>query len=59
MKISNTTVNDLLTLIDHTRRDIQYGEGGTYNEGEDEIDTKAIKQAERAIDFIKQIIILK
>lgn len=57
MKISQRTTNDLLTLIEHARHDIHYGEGGTYNAGEDEIDYKAIKKAERAIDFIKSLIL--
>lgn len=51
-------VNDLLTLIQHTRTNISWGVGGSFNTGEDgqEIDTAAVKSAERAIDFIKTLI---
>jgi len=58
MKISPRMVNDLLTLIQHTRTNISWGVGGSFNTGEDgqEIDTAAVKSAERAIDFIKTLI---
>jgi hypothetical protein len=56
MKISDRTVNDLLNLVGHARRDISYREGGSYGDGDD-FDKKAIKSSERAIDFIKEIIL--
>lgn len=61
MKISQRTINDLLTLISHARRDISYEQGGTYNTGADgeDFDTKEAKASERAIDFIKELILTK
>lgn len=63
MKLSPKQVNDLLNLIDHARKDISYGWGGSYG-GYDESDKKAekesekaIKSSERAIELIKKIII--
>lgn len=62
MKISKQTKNDLLTLIEHTRADISAEGEGFYsdidNDGERVMDKKAIKEAQRAIEFIKQLIIL-
>jgi hypothetical protein len=58
MKLSNKAIDDLLTLVDHVRRDISYGEGGTYTTVDNSsVDKVAIKKAERAIDFIKGFII--
>ncbi len=62
MKLSQRQINDLLNLIDHSRRDISYGQGGSFG-GYEEEDKKAekesekeIKSAERAIELIKTII---
>ena len=59
MKISNRTVDDLLTLIEHTRIDISFDGGGSYNLGDSDNthDVKSAKKAERAIEFIKIIIL--
>jgi len=63
MRISPRQVNDLLNLIDHARRDIEYGWGGTYG-GYEESDKQAakeskqsVKNTERAINFIKKLIL--
>ncbi len=65
MKLSKKQIDDLLTLVDHTRKDIGYGWGGTYG-GYDESDKgaereseKNIRKSERAIELIKQIIITR
>ena len=59
MKLSKRAITDLLNLVDHSRMDISYGEGGTYynKEKTDEIDYKGIKSSERAIEIIKTIIL--
>jgi len=56
MKLSKKKIDDLLNMIDHSRRDISYGEGGTFGDGND-YDKKAIKSVERAIETIKKIIL--
>lgn len=57
MKFTQKQVNDLLNLIDHARTDISYDEGGTYGTAEDTLDKKAIASSERAIEFIKTLIL--
>jgi hypothetical protein len=59
MKLSKRTTDDLLTLIEHTRADISFDGGGTFNLGDDDNthDAKSAKKAERAIDFIKRLIL--
>ncbi len=58
MKIPKQNVDNLITLIEHAQSDISYEEGGTYNDGFDNFDTKAAKKAQLAIElFIKQNII--
>lgn len=53
--------DDLITMIEHSRRDMGYGENGSFNrEGKDqdyEFDTKDAKKVIRAIDFIKRLIL--
>lgn len=58
MKLTTRQIDDLLTLIEHTRTDLSYGEGGSFNYGEG-FDEKDAKKAERAIAIIKQLIILR
>jgi hypothetical protein len=55
-------INDLMTLIEHCRRDISYKTSGTYLHIDDngsltKLDTKAIRASERAINVIKRIIL--
>ena len=61
MKISQRTVNDLLAMIYHSRQNIGYGESGSFTvenkKGEWVFDTKSVKQVERAIDFIKKVLL--
>lgn len=59
MKLTQRQVNDLLTLIEHARTDIAYKEGGTYVDldDDDKADEKAIRASERAIEFIKKLIV--
>lgn len=59
MKIPRRTVEDLLVLIDHTRTDLSYGAGGSYVSMEDQekVEKGEVRSAERAIEFIKQLII--
>lgn len=56
MKLTNRQINDLLNMVDHTRRDISYGEGGTFGDGES-CDKKTLKSVERAIKVINLIIL--
>lgn len=63
MKLTEKQVDDLLTLVDHARKDIGYGWGGSYG-GYEESDkeekreaNKKIKKSERAIELIKKIIL--
>lgn len=56
-KLSKRQVDDLLTMIEHTRRDLKYGEGGTFNDGKENIDSKDVRKVERAIDWIKVFIL--
>ncbi len=62
MKLTPKQINDLLNLIDHARKDIGYGWGGTYG-GYEESDKReekksiaSVKSSERAIEIIKTII---
>ena len=60
--MNKRNIDDLLTLIEHTRRDISYGWGGTfggeyYKDGEEKFDEVSARKAERAIEFIKKIIL--
>jgi hypothetical protein len=59
MKMPQRIVDDLLTLIRHTRTDIGFNGGGTYNLGDNDNthDKKEAKKAERAIEFIKKLIL--
>jgi hypothetical protein len=57
MKISERTIDDLLTLIEHSHRDMSYGGGGSYtSENCEDYNKKDGKKALRAIEFIKKII---
>ena len=63
IKLTKKETNDLLNLIDQTRRDISFGWGGSYG-GHDEDDIKEQKESEkkinsskRAIEIIKKIIL--
>lgn len=64
MKLSQRTVDDLLTIIAHTKEDMSYGDEGSYynidkmNKNCDcPFDQKSAKSAERAIAFIKKLIL--
>ena len=59
MKLSKRTIDDLLTMIRHTRIDISYDGGGSYNKGDSNHshDPKDARKSERAIEFIKKLII--
>ncbi len=64
MKLTRQQTEDLLTLVHHARTDISFREGGSYNtEGKEKddpdyvFDEKDAKAAQRAIDFIKQLIV--
>ena len=63
MKLSQKRIDDLLTLIEHSRRDIRYGEGGSYNMDaggtESAFDEKSAKKSERAIEFIQDLILTR
>ena len=61
MKLSKRTIDDLLTMIQHSRADISFREGGSFNKEDkncdwpfDPIDAKKV---ERAIEWIKKLII--
>ncbi len=51
--------DDLLVMIQHTRGDMSFREGGTFNAGKDfeDFDEKDAKKVLRAIEFIKKLII--
>lgn len=50
--ITKTQAECLGVLLYHARCDIAWGEGGSYNTADGEIDAKAVKQAEKAIALI-------
>ena len=52
MIITKEQARDLRVLIDHVRRDIGYNIGGTFNNGNDEIDYVAIAAVERTITLL-------
>lgn len=58
MKITKRIADDLRTLIRHTRADISYNGGGSYNKGDDNNSHDPIdaRKAERAIAFIEELI---
>ena len=61
MKISNRTVDDLLTMVQHSRIDISYDAGGSFLDvkvkTDNKLDTKDVRKVERAIKFIEKIIL--
>lgn len=58
MKLSPRQIDDLLTLVEHTRTDLSYYEGGSYTEDSGEtFNKKDAKKSERAIELIKKIIL--
>jgi len=59
MKLTRQQARDLLTMIEHSRRDISFREGGSFVDlnNEEEVDHVAVKSVERAIDVIKQLIL--
>jgi hypothetical protein len=57
-KLSKRDIEDLLTMIRHTRADISYNEGGSYNDMEDNVDDKDVAASKRAIEIIKKIILV-
>ena len=65
MKLTKRDVDDLITMILHIRKDISYGNGGTFITGETdkdgdwELDEKDLEKVLRAIGLIKTIIITK
>lgn len=53
-KISKRLAEDLLTLCHHAQVDMDYGVGGSYNDGDDNFNNKDAKQAQRAIEYLKR-----
>lgn len=60
LKLSDAERRALETVIRHTRADISYGEGGSFNkEGKDgqfPFDQQEAKRAERGLDIIEFIL---
>ena len=57
IKFSKTTIDSLRVLINHARRDISYGAGGSYiNIENDKFNKKDEEKAQRAIKFIETLI---
>jgi hypothetical protein len=61
MKISKRTIDDLLIMTSHSRQDISYGDGGTFNQfiknGKEDFDPVDARRVLRAIEFIKKLIL--
>ena len=55
--LNKTEVNNLLMMIDHSRRDMSYSAGGSFGDG-DNFNAKEIRQVENAIETLKQIIVI-
>jgi hypothetical protein len=61
MKMSKQTASDILTMIEHTRRDIAYGAGGIFARESgmsEEVDAREVARVERAIEALKALIVL-
>ena len=54
--MKETEINLVLKLIEHARRDISYGTGGTFGDGGD-FDAAEIKRVEKAIEIVKRLVI--
>lgn len=57
IRFTKRECDDFLTLIHHMRNNIAYGEGGTFNDGDDNVDTKEVKKVERAIERLKVLLV--
>lgn len=58
LQLSKRDKEDLLNIIDHTRRNLSWGEGGSFIDDDGNSDPKQAKSAERGIELIKQLVIL-
>jgi len=61
MRLTIKEKEDLMVLVEHTHRDIGYGDGGTYNKrakGGDEFvfDVKEAERAKRAIQVLLKLL---
>ena len=56
MKLTVQQKRDIEVLLYHSRRDISYGDGGTFTKMNGDLDQIAIRQVKRSHDLLKQII---
>lgn len=54
--MKETEINLVLKLIEHARRDISYGAGGSFGDG-DNVDMAEIRRVEKAIEIVKRLVI--
>lgn len=57
IKFTKRETEDFLTLIRHARIDISYQEGGSYNDGDDNVDKKEVEKSARAIERLKVLMV--
>ena len=61
MKLTQKEINNLIVMIQHSRIDMSYGEGGTFNytdkNGTSDYDEKEAKRVEQAMITIKRLIL--
>lgn len=56
INLTERDVQDLVVLVNHAETDISYNEGGSYNDGYEDLDLNSIQAAERAINLLEGII---